>query len=323
MTTIVEERAAAAPRSMGYGWLPGLAVALAVAAAVELLVLRAATRTLIHIPGVERVEGPFTLVAELGRLTYSITVVLLVMLLVAIGLWSARTGRTIEAAAVAAFGLSAVAARLGLMDPLAVVSASIVAVIVLGVAAARRYPAFRHSPAARVPLFLLGAAIVLFGLRAMSVGAMAAGLIASDSWLLQAAEVVALAGLIALPLAAGRPHRVALVAALVVGLSIWIGVTMAGATIKILFLWNLGLAGSFPALVYALAGAAVTATALTAARSGRSALTVAIVLLVAGGFVVQSTYQSALIVAAVGVLATADARGRGVTTAARSALGGR
>jgi hypothetical protein len=304
---IAEDRAALDSSATGYGWLPGLAVALAVAAAIELLLLRVATRTLIHIPGVERAEGPFTLVAELGRLTYSITVVLLAMLLVAIGLWSARAGRTIEVAAVAAFGLAAMAARLDFMDPLAVVSASIVAVVVLGVAAARRHPTFRRRPAARVPLLLIGAAIVLFGLRALSVGAMATGVVASDSWLLQVAEMVALAGLILLPLATGRPDRVSLVAALVVGLSIWVGLTLAGATVKILFLWNLGLAGSFPAWVYALGGAAVIAAALTAARSGRTVWTVAIVLLVAGGFVIQSTYQSALIVASFGVLATADA----------------
>jgi len=307
MTANAEGRVSGDPRAIGHGWLSGLAAATAAAAAIELVLLRVGTRTLIHIPGVERAEGPFTIVAELGRLAYSIAVVLSIMLLVGIGIWSTRRGRVPEAVAVAVFGLAAVAARLGFMDALAVVAASTVAVTVLGIAALRRHPSFRQHPLAWLPILLIGTAIVLFGIRALSVGAMAAGLTDSGTWLLGVAETVALAGLILLPLATGRPDRVALALASAIGASIWVSLTLADATVKILLLWNLGLAGSLPALLYAAGGAAATAAAVTAARSGRAELTASIMLVVAGGFAIQSTYQSALVVAAAGVLATAEA----------------
>lgn len=291
------------PGELGDAWPLGLALVLAVAASLELLLLRVATRTLIHIPGVDRAQGPFTLMAELGRFTFSIAEVLSIMLLAAIGLWQARAGRLLDASAVGAFGVAALAARLGVMDPLLAVVASAAAVVVLGASAARRHPAFRHDAVARLPLILLGGAIVLFGLRALSVRAMAMGLTFGDAWLPWLAEALAIAGLIMLPLATGRPDRITLVAAILVGVVTGTMLTLAESTTKILLLWNLGLSGTLPTLVYALAGAAATAAALKAARSGRTEMLIALLLLIAGGFAIQSTYQSGLVIAAAGVLA--------------------
>jgi len=302
-TAVAEDRGARGSSAIGDGWLTGLAAITALAAALELILLRVATRTLIHIPGVERAEGPFTLIAEIGRLAFSVSEVLLIMLLGGMGLWGARAGWTVEATAVAVFGLTAVAARMELIDPLAVVAASTVAVVVLGVSTVRNHPAFAGRRAAWVPLLLIGVAIILFGVRAVSVGVTAAGVDAAGPWQLGLAEGVALAGLVLLPLATGRPDRIAAVGGLVVGVSMWLGLSVADSTVKILFLWNLGLAGSLPALAYATAGGAATMATLTAARSGRADLVIAIVLLVAGGFAIQSTYQSGLLVAAFGVLA--------------------
>ena len=305
-TATAETETSHGSTEVGRDWLPGLAAALAATAAIELIILRLGTRTLIHIPGIEWAEGPFTAMAELGRLTFSIAVVLLVMLLAGMALWSARAGRIVEAGAVAVFGLAALAARLGFVDSVAVITASTVAVIVLGVSAARHSPLFQRRWRARLPLLLLGTAVVLFGIRALSVGATTAGLPSSNPALLVVAEAFALAGLILLPLVTGRPDRAALITAFAVGLAIWVGLTVADATVKILFLWNLGLAGSLPSLAYAVAGATVTAAAVTAARSGRTELMIAILALVAAGFAIQNTYQSALVVAAVGILATAE-----------------
>ncbi len=92
-------------------WLIRLAVAVA---ALELIILRLATRTAIHIPGISRIESPYRTTAEIGRLAYYVSVVLVVTVLV-VFLWRrARSGGLgVGGLAIAWFLVVAGSTRLG------------------------------------------------------------------------------------------------------------------------------------------------------------------------------------------------------------------
>lgn len=291
--------------SAGRGGLLDVALVLAAVATIELLALRVGTRTLIHIPGIDRVDGAFAVLADLGRVAYSFSVVLLVMVLLGIAVAAARARAIPALVSVLLFGLAAAAARVGLVEPSWITWVGVVAVIVLGSAVLRRHPLLRERAGARVPLLLIGVSIVLFGVRAVTAVSAGAAAVEGVGWLLAGAEVTAVVGLALLPLVVGRPDRVAALAAVVIGLAVWASLTFSTATSTTLLLWNLGLAGVVPASAFGLAAAGATAATVTAARRQRPEVVVAIVLLFAGGFAIQNTYQSALLVAAAGTMAFA------------------
>jgi hypothetical protein len=170
------------------------------------------------------------------------------------------------------------------------------------VAAARGQAAFGAALGGFAAAFVLAASSNLLQ-QAAATGAIDA---VDTRWLLRLAEIGTVVFAVTLPASlAVRPRRgdwLAGVAALVIMSAVFLG---EPATARFLLLWNQGLTGAFPGTVYALAlGAAVVAiSALGRQRRGLEAA--AIVLLVAGGVGLHSTYQSGLVVIALGFLALA------------------
>ncbi len=285
-----------------------LIVASAVVAVVELVLLRVATRTFVHIPGVALDAGPLSVVADAGRLAYYASVVLVVALLATLWLLQVRAGHSPAAAVIALFVVAAAGARVGLLDPAGVPAVVVLAVVVLA------GDTIRRTRSARPTLVALTGAVVAYGVWALGSQVSTAGveLPEASTALLPVGEVLVLLGFAVLPLSLGLPRtvrrfdRVTILVAVATGLAVFMGLQLADATVKILLLWNLGLAGYLPSIAYALAGAGAAAGLAMVIRTGQTYVAAAIVMLLAGGFAMTSTYQSGLLIAAFGILAVAS-----------------
>lgn len=119
--------------------------------------------------------------------------------------------------------------------------------------------------------------------------------------LIPAAEVfVVLAGATAPVLLGKRPGGGAAVTAGVVTAVLVAAAFATGASpISILVLWNLGVPGWLPGIAYAVALGGVVTALWSAAVTGPRQTAIGIVLLVAGGVGMISTYQTGLVLAAV------------------------
>lgn len=288
--------------------LEPVAVALALAAGIELLILRAFTRTAMHIPALEQLAKPYEVVSFAGRYAYYVAAVLLVLALplAVASLWSrGDVSARATAAGVSAFAIFATLARLGIGSPAAVDFLTVASVLVVAAAAAGRL-----RPRAALAAMLFGTGFVLLAGHSLLQSAIAEGAEPIDGRpLLWSGEIVAIGFALSTPWTlSALPGRRSLIAAGVVGL-LTFGVFVGnGSTTKILLLWNEGLAGVFPSALYGLAVATMLAAgAGLIARHDRMSA-VALVLLVCGGFGLHSTYQTGLIVVALSVLALSQPR---------------
>lgn len=292
--------AAAAPRTrvpqrIAPRWLVPATAAVAVA---EFVVLRVVTRTLVHIPGLERAEGPARVVAEVGRTGYYLAGILLVALLAAIIAQRRATAPRLAITAGLFLGVGALA-RAGAL------SRSVTAALVLVVVALAAGPALaRWSGPRRLPLAAFLLAFTAAGLHGTAQLATGDGVVVGASPLLAVAEVLAVTGALGAPLMVPPGGRRAARWGLGVGLGALGILVAAGSTSRILLLWNLGLAGWLPDLAYAAAAGSLTYTALAALRVGRTRVVAGMLLLVCGGIGLHSTYQSGLVVAGLLVLGT-------------------
>ncbi len=275
-----------------------LAAALVLSAALEFLLLRLVTRSLVHIPGVGVIDGPFTLLAESGRLAYYAASVLLVVLLLGFALRAAPRRSMPQSAAALGLGLfttAAAAALAGAVTDLQLGALSLVAIALL-------------LPRALISAGLRGApTIAAFTAAFVLVGAFTlAPLIGtrSPADTLLAAEALALVFAITSPLLIAAPRdRTATVAAALVGLIVLLGLIGNPAASKNLALWSIGLAGYFPATAYAI-GAGALAYTLTAGlrHDGSRPMALGLALLILGGLGFHSTYQTGLVIAALAVI---------------------
>jgi len=272
----------------------------------ELVILRLFTRTAIHIPALEFLGGTYRAGATLGRFTFHVAAVLLIAALVSLGVALAREDvRRLRsaAAAVGVFGITAVAARVGLLDDptTAVLTMTCVAFLAAGAAMGRGRGG--------VALGLFGAAFVLAGsFTVVQQLASAGGPDIDARWLLTASELLALGAALCAPLVvAARPSRRELVTGGVVGLVVAGGLMANGATVKILTLWNFGLAGRFPGFLYGAACGAVVVAVMAAYRHRRRLTAAGLILLFVGAVGLRSTYQSGLVVAGLALLIHARA----------------
>jgi hypothetical protein len=274
------------------GWL------LIVAVVVELVALRTATRTLVHIPGTERFRVPIRVVAEGGRMAYYLAVVSLVVALAFLawtGLRSRDPRRAVLGGAVAVFLLAALCGRLGVLSWTTVgwVSLGVLAVVPVAMGRKRR----------TLPVTFFVASCIVAG---VSVLGQAGGSEPSgtrvDLLVWTAEFFLILAGLSAPLLLRRPPSRSGLVAGAAAALVVTAAFTSASSTVAILLLWNVGVPGWLPGVVYAVAVGSLTATAWSAAARGERTVLAGIVLLVAGGVGMISTYQSGLVLMAVLVL---------------------
>ncbi|MCZ7536583.1 MAG: hypothetical protein M5T61_12215 [Acidimicrobiia bacterium] len=267
-----------------------------VAGVVELASLRIFTRTAIHIPALEQLHGPYEVVSTLARYAFFVSVLLLGANLAIVAserLGSVAHGRRVGGALAAAFLLVAAGARAGLLDGVALAASlsTVVAGAAVGAAASR-------GGLERVALALLGLAHLLAAAHGIvQDGARYGWRMDNGGGLLLAGETSALLAMVVAGAAWGRsPSRMQVVAGGGAALLVLGALVANGSTVKILLLWNFGLAGYYPSIVYAAAAAALT-LAFTGARRDPDPLVLAgLVLLVVGGLGLHSTYQSGLVI---------------------------
>lgn len=284
--------------------LRGLLWLLTIAALIELVVLRTATRTLINIPGTERFDTPISFLAEVGRLAYYVAAISLVAVLVMLaagGLRSRVPRRIAPGAAVLAFLVVAAAGRLEAI-PWPVVGWSGMVIMVL--AGLLGWRGVRSVP---VGFFLLGSVAAGSSVVAQAgAGGLTGSVVDLLVWVAEVSLVIA--GLTS-PLLLERPPGTA---GLVVGVlsAVLVAGSFAGgaSTISILVLWNVGVPGWMPGLAYALAAGALATTLWSAVGRGEWSVLVGSLLLVAGGVGMISTYQTGLVIAGVLVLSEVGER---------------
>ena len=277
-------------KSNWWALLPGLLVA---AALMELLLLRTATRTLIHIPGLDRFETPIRVIAEVGRYAFYLAIVSLVVVLMIRTLHELTSGsprRIVIGAALASFLGTAAAGRLGLF-PLPLVGVVSLAALVLVVAG---IGLGRHA----VPVVFFILATVAAGTTVLELGLPGDLSGRQVDGLLLTAEIGLILSAVTAPLLlTDRPDKRA----------VWVGLGVsaitAGAfaadpsTISILVLWNLGVPGWLPGLTYVVAAGSLAATLWSSLVSGRRSTAAGLLLLAAGGIGMISTYQAGLVLA--------------------------
>lgn len=277
-------------------WLPTLA---ALAAVVEMLVLRVFTRTAIHIPGFSTLRPVYVTISETGRVAFYVAAVLLIALLMLLVADLARRGSFATlagAAGIATFLGAAGIARLRETDGSFLGTATVVSVLLLG-----PWACGGSSGRSRIVRALLLTAFLVAAM--ISAGQPAPiDLSARRAWLAVAAEMLAILGAIAAPLLTRTRSRSALVWGAAVGVLV-VAVLIANPwTVKILLLWNLGLAGYLPSVLYGCAAAALTYTVISLFSDRRVTSAVGILLLFAGGIGLHSTYQTALVLAGLALL---------------------
>lgn len=280
--------------------VPGLAVA----ALVEFLVLRTFTRTAIHIPDLEALAKPYEVISFVGRYSYYVAALFLVLSLpaLAVALWKVSTPVS-RAAAVAVGGFAAAAglAVAGAAGELLTDAATIVMVVLAGTAGAFAL----RGRASLVPV----AFAVSFAASALhtteQVAAQSGYGVVDVAWLLKVAEVAGVSfGVAAVLLASGTRSRKELVVAGIVAV-VAFGLMAGGPSTRILLLWNGGLSGSLPAVCYAAAAGSLALAFGGLIRRGQREAALGLGLLLIGGIGLHSTYQSGLVIAGMALLCLA------------------
>jgi len=277
----------------------GLLLVLVASVLAELFLLRTATRTLIHIPGIGDLETPIRVVAEAGRFAYYLAVVSVTVTLAILGFRHVRSAvprRVIAGVATLAFLLVAAVGRLEGLPPH---TAGWLTLAVLIVVTSMRWRGIGSIP---VGLFVLGSVAAGWS----SLGQVArSGLTGAqvDMLVLAAEGLLVLAGATAPLLLARPPTRLALVAG--AGATVLVAAAFAGgaSTFSIMVLWNLGVPGWLPGIAFALAFGGIVTAVWSAMASGDRVTAIGIVLLLGGGVGLISTYQTGLAVAAILLLA--------------------
>ncbi|HSJ83722.1 MAG TPA: hypothetical protein VLA91_07865 [Acidimicrobiia bacterium] len=277
----------------------GLLLVLVASVLAELFLLRTATRTLIHIPGIGDIETPIRIVAEAGRFAYYLAVVSVTVTLAILGFRHVRSAvprRVIAGVGTLAFLLIAAVGRLGGVTPR---TAGWITLAVLVAVTSMRWRGLSSIP---VGLFVLGSVAAGWSSLGQVGGSGLTGA-QVDILVLAAESLLVLAGATA-PLLLGRPPtRPALVAG--AGAAVLVAAAFAGgaSTFSIMVLWNLGVPGWLPGIAFALAFGGIVTAVWSAMASGDRVTAIGIVLLLGGGVGLISTYQTGLALAAILLLA--------------------
>jgi hypothetical protein len=285
-------------------WLASVLVGASLA---ELTILRIGTRTAIHIPGLEKVPGPYRMFAATGRLAFFAAVVLLSLLLPTLAADLYRRRAAHAATGVVSFVL---VAGLG---SLRLVGNDVMAPAVCAIVASLAIVVLSHQP--REVVAVVGAFVVAFlaaGVHAVIQGGLGGGLPEGLNQLPRAAEWLAVLAAVAsgpvvrrsLALAWFPSSRLAWVA-VTAGLVVTGALLANASTVHILMLWNFGLTGFLPDAVYGLAVTSFVVAVASSIRHGQQHLGLALALFFLGGIGLTSTYQSGLVVAGLGLISLA------------------
>lgn len=274
--------------------LDWLLVVLASSVLAELLLLRTATRTLIHIPGIGEFETPIRTVAEAGRFAYYLAVVSVTATLAILGFRRMRTRiprHLIGGLATAAF---LIVAAVGRLDGVSTPAAGWFTLAVLVVVTSTGWRGLSSTP---VGFFVLGSVAAGWSALGQTSGSgLTGGQV--DVLVLTAESLLVLAGATA-PLLLGRPpSKMALAAG--VGAAVLVAAAFAGgaSTFSILVLWNLGVPGWLPGIAFSIALGGVVTALWSAMADGDRVTAIGIVLMLGGGVGLISTYQTGLVLAA-------------------------
>ncbi len=272
---------------------------LAIASGVELLILRTLTRTAIHIPALQNLQGPYELLTNFGHYAYYVAVTLLIPVLALLAFQVRNRG---SAAIFAIFLFLAVsaAALASDMDRVILDSTSVLAVGILAATLVMRAGISKRT----IPLLGFGTAFLFSGVYTATPDLTRVGVSLSQSaHLLDGAELFGLLFAISSPLLVGRNEgRSAKIAAFIIGGIALLFFLGNGSTSRFLLLWNVGLSGTLPGLFYAVAAGALAWTIVALYRSDRALEATGLLLLVIGGIGLHSTYQSGLVIAGLATL---------------------
>ncbi|MGE0600516.1 MAG: hypothetical protein AB7J35_15310 [Dehalococcoidia bacterium] len=281
------------------GWLG----ALTLAALFELAILRLFTRTAIHIPALEELQRPYAWLSDGGRYAYFAAIALLIPGLV----WLTFELRNISFGAFTGallFAAGAGLAAAGVTQPAVVDLTTLGAVVLLGLSLSR----FDDWRATISPAFFV-ASFAAMGVYA-SLPTFGEG---QPEWLLQFSEFAGVGFALSAPLLLGGPPTSLAVKLGGGGAAIVLLAFLGnGSTARFLLLWNIGLAGSLPAVAYAAAGGALLATIVGLMQTQRRTEALALILLICGGIGLHSTYQSGLVVVGLATLCWARRSSRPV-----------
>ena len=270
-----------------------LAWGLVAAVLIEFLLLRTTTRALIHIPGLERFEIPIGWLAETGRFAYYLSVMLLLAILVLGATRLIRSDQrrdTLAGSVIAVFLAMALAGRVGLVTWVALGWAS------LGLLVAITALSWRGMRSIPLAFFVFSSIAAGSSVLGQGDGGGLSGV--NVDLLVLAAEVgLVLAAITSPLLVEKRLTPSSLIAGGAVTLVTAGALVAGGSTLSIIILWNVGVPGWLPGITYALALGALTATVWLASSSNKPATGIGIVLLIAGGVGVISTYQTGLVFA--------------------------
>jgi hypothetical protein len=275
--------------------LSALLAVLWVSVLVELILLRTATRTLVHIPGIGDLETPIRTVAELGRFAYYLAIVSLLVTLAALGIRLVRsrvTRHVIGGMATVVFLVVAAAARFGALP------APVVGWITLAVLLVITVSGWRGLSSVPVGFFVLGSVAAGWSAVGQTTGGGLGG--GQVDILIVAAEcLLVLAGATS-PLLLGRlPSKTALIAGIAATALVAATFAAGASTFSILVLWNLGVPGWLPGIAFALAFGGLVTVLWSASASRDRQTALGVWLLLAGGLGLISTYQTGLVLVAV------------------------
>lgn len=274
-----------------------------VALLTELLILRLLTRTAIHIPGLGEVAAGIRFFSEVGRIAFNAALILTFALLLAMTIDTVIKKRWPLFVALVGFLLVAIAAPLGWLSE-SVIDSVTIAVIVA--APLLGWLSGNGSLRQSLPSLLFSSAFAVAAVPTV-VGKAQPRAILPVSGMLNVAEALALIAAFSLLIRVwGRPQRRSLIIAAVVGVVTAGMLAAQPATVEILMLWNFGLAGYFPPLVYGLAAAVFAYAAATSIRRGQPTVAIGIAFVIVGGIGLHSTLQSASFFIGVLVLAYPD-----------------
>ena len=278
--------------------------ALALSAVLELAILRTFTRTAVHIPAVPNLRGPYTALTHVGEYAYYASVALLlpVVVLVAAALYRRAPVVIVPLVLFAAAALVAlvVDSARALADTATVTSIVLLSVTLVAVQASWR---------AALPLAGFGLAFGASGWFSVSPTLLGGGEAWQPAWLLEVVEAAGITFALSSPLLVqARYGRRAALSAAAVGVFVLAVFLGNGSTSRFLLLWNVGLSGTFPSFLYAAAAAALMFAIAGLVRQGRPLAAAGLVLVIAGGIGLHSTYQSGLVVAGLGLLLSASYR---------------
>lgn len=267
--------------------------AAAVAVAIELVLLRTTTRALIHIPGLGRFEDPIGIVAEVGRYAYYMAVVLIIAFLVIFATTGLRSPSARPRVIGGVLTLYLGFWLLGLLDLASRYSIGWVSLGALLFIVVLTWDGRRSIPLALFVASSLAAGVSVLGQGdggGLSGSTVDALVLASDTLLVLAAisSPLLVVGRIGI-----RPFLAGAVGTLIAAGAFAGG----GSTLSIIVLWNLGVPGWLPDILYAVAFGGFLVTIWAALSRNRPVIAIGVLLLAAGGVGVISTYQTGLALA--------------------------